>query len=158
MLNDCRKSARDSANPNPEGTDTARNMRFAHMASEIYSRNHERTFRAHNGLFTNVGRMWVFIGSDNVDAEMLEAAKNLKIVVRAGANYDNIDLKATEAEGSVAKNIPGQNSSAIAKLVAGTMLVDARNNFDGTVGFEIAGQAIAVYGFGAVAKICKFSS
>jgi len=90
---------------------------------------------------------------------VLEAAKNLKIVVRAGAGYDNIDLKATEAKGVVAMNTPGQNANAVAELVFGMMLVSARNNFDGTSGFEVTGKGMAFYGFGAVARavhrLCK---
>lgn len=101
----------------------------------------------------------MIIRSDIVDAEVLEAAKNLKIVVRAGAGYDNIDLKATEAKGVVAMNTPGQNANAVAELVFGMMLVSARNNFDGTSGFEVTGKSMAFYGFGAVAKavhrLCK---
>merc|ERR1712124_208469 len=79
-------------------------------------------------------------------------AKNLKIVVRAGAGYDNVDLKACEAKGVVAMNTPGQNANAVAELVFGMMLVSARNNFDGTSGFEISNRSIAFYGFGAVAR------
>jgi D-3-phosphoglycerate dehydrogenase len=94
----------------------------------------------------------MIIRSDIVDAEVLEAAKNLKIVVRAGAGYDNIDLKATESKGVVAMNTPGQNANAVAELVFGMMLVSARNNFDGTSGFEVTGKSIAFYGFGAVAR------
>lgn len=101
----------------------------------------------------------MIIRSDIVDAEVLEAAKNLKIVVRAGAGYDNIDLKATEAKGVVAMNTPGQNANAVAELVFGMMLVSARNNFDGTSGFEVTGKTMAFYGFGAVARavhrLCK---
>merc|ERR1712203_1214713 len=89
---------------------------------------------------------------DIVDAAVLEKASKLKIVVRAGAGYDNIDLKATEAKGVVAMNTPGQNANAVAELVFGMMLVSARNNFDGTSGFEITGRSIAFYGFGAVAR------
>merc|ERR1711935_332058 len=70
----------------------------------------------------------------------------------AGAGYDNIDLKATEGKGVVAMNTPGQNANAVAELVFGMMLVSARNNFDGTSGFELTGRSIAFYGFGAVAR------
>merc|ERR1711907_802755 len=87
-----------------------------------------------------------------IDKEALDAAKNLKIVVRAGAGYDNVDLKACEGKGVVAMNTPGQNANAVAELVFGMMLVSARNNFDGTSGFEITGRSIAFYGFGVVAK------
>merc|ERR1719387_1639396 len=94
----------------------------------------------------------MIIRSDIVDAEVLEAAKNLKIVVRAGAGYDNIDLKATEAKEVVAMNTPGQNANAVAELVFAMMLCSARNNFDGTSGFELTNRTMAFYGFGAVAR------
>jgi D-3-phosphoglycerate dehydrogenase len=101
----------------------------------------------------------MIIRSDIVDAAVVEAAKKLKIVVRAGAGYDNIDLKATEAKDICSMNTPGQNANAVAELVFGMMLVSARNNFDGTSGFEITGRSIAFYGFGAVARavhqLCK---
>jgi len=94
----------------------------------------------------------VIIRSDIVDEAVLAAATKLKIVVRAGAGYDNVDLKACEAKGVVAMNTPGQNANAVAELVFGMMLVSARNNFDGTSGFEISNRSIAFYGFGAVAR------
>merc|ERR1712066_710766 len=94
----------------------------------------------------------MIIRSDIVDADVLDAAKKLKIVVRAGAGYDNIDLKATAAKDVVAMNTPGQNANAVAELVFGMMLVSARNNFDGSSGFELSGKEIAFYGFGAVAR------
>jgi len=94
----------------------------------------------------------LIIRSDIVDQAVLDAAKKLKIVVRAGAGYDNVDLKACEAKGVVAMNTPGQNANAVAELVFGMMLVSARNNFDGTSGFEISNRSIAFYGFGAVAR------
>merc|ERR1711998_366694 len=72
--------------------------------------------------------------------------------VRAGAGYDNIDLSACEAKGIVAMNTPGQNANAVAELVFGMMLTSARNNYDGTSGFELSGRSIAFYGFGAVAR------
>lgn len=73
-------------------------------------------------------------------------------MVRAGAGYDNIDLKACESKGVVAMNTPGQNANAVAELVFGMMIVSARNNFDGTSGFELVNREIAFYGFGAVAR------
>merc|ERR1719197_1733446 len=94
----------------------------------------------------------MIIRSDIVDEAILGAAEKLKIVVRAGAGYDNIDLKTCEAKGVTAMNTPGQNANAVAELVFGMMLVNARNNFDGSSGFEITGRSIAFYGFGAVAK------
>jgi len=94
----------------------------------------------------------IIIRSDIVDQAVLDAAKNLKIVVRAGAGYDNVDLKGCEAKGVTAMNTPGQNANAVAELVFGMMLCSARNNFDGTSGFEISNRSIAFYGFGAVAR------
>merc|ERR1712166_1335212 len=94
----------------------------------------------------------MIIRSDIVDSTVVEAAKALKIVVRAGAGYDNIDLKATDAKEICAMNTPGQNANAVAELVFGMMLMSARNNFDGTSGFELRGRKLALYGFGAVAR------
>jgi len=101
----------------------------------------------------------MIIRSDIVDEAILGAAEKLKIVVRAGAGYDNIDLATCEAKGVTAMNTPGQNANAVAELVFGMMLVNARNNFDGSSGFEITGREMAFYGFGAVARavhnLCK---
>merc|ERR1711972_1161056 len=83
---------------------------------------------------------------------VLDAAERLKIVVRAGAGYDNIDLTACERKGVVAMNTPGQNANAVAELVFGMMLTSARNNYDGSSGFELVNRSIAFYGFGAVAR------
>merc|ERR1712048_987758 len=94
----------------------------------------------------------VIIRSDIVDEAVLEAAKKLKIVVRAGAGYDNINLTCCESKGICAMNTPGQNANAVAELVFGMMLVSARNNFDGSSGFELVNRSIAFYGFGAVAR------
>jgi len=94
----------------------------------------------------------LIIRSDIVDQAIVDKAAKMKIVVRAGAGYDNIDLKATEAKGIVAMNTPGQNANAVAELVFGMMLCSARNNFDGSSGFELVNRSIAFYGFGAVAR------
>jgi len=94
----------------------------------------------------------MIIRSDIVDQAVLDAGAKLKIVVRAGAGYDNVDLKGCEAKGVIAMNTPGQNANAVAELVFGMMLVSARNNFDGNSGFEISNRTIAFYGFGAVAR------
>merc|ERR1712019_88937 len=94
----------------------------------------------------------MLIRSDIVDAAVLEKASKLKIVVRAGAGYDNIDLKACAAKDVVAMNTPGQNANAVAELVFGMMLTSARSNYDGSSGFELTGRKIAFYGFGAVAR------
>jgi len=97
----------------------------------------------------------LIIRSDIVDETVLGAADKLKIVVRAGAGYDNIDLKAAEAKSVVAMNTPGQNANAVAELVFGMMLTSARNNYDGSSGFELAGKQMAFYGYGAVAQAVR---
>jgi len=94
----------------------------------------------------------MIIRSDIVDEAVLDAAEKLKIVVRAGAGYDNITLPACDKKGVCAMNTPGQNANAVAELVFGMMLTSARNNFDGSSGFELVGRSMAFYGFGAVAQ------
>merc|ERR1719166_24551 len=110
-------------------------------------------YKEKNDLLTAVAAAdGMIIRSDIVDAAVLDKAEKLKIVVRAGAGYDNIDLKACESKDVCAMNTPGQNANAVAELVFGMMLVSARNNFDGSSGFELCGRSIAFYGFGAVAR------
>lgn len=94
----------------------------------------------------------IIIRSDKVDAEVLDAAKNLKIVVRAGAGYDNVDLDAATAHGVVVMNTPGQNSNAVAELVVGMLLYAVRNQFAGTSGTELMGKKIGLMAFGAVSQ------
>jgi len=94
----------------------------------------------------------LIIRSDKVDAEVLDAAKNLKIVVRAGAGYDNIDLQAARAHDVVAENTPGQNSNAVAELVFGMTVMAARNMYSGTSGFELKGKHLGIQAFGQVGR------
>ena len=94
----------------------------------------------------------LIVRSDIVDAEVLQAAPNLKIVVRAGAGYDNIDLKAAAARGVVAMNTPGQNSNAVAELVFGLMITLARRGFSGKDGTELRGKKIGIHAYGNVGK------
>jgi len=94
----------------------------------------------------------IIIRSDIVDAEVIEAAKKLKIVVRAGAGYDNIDLANAKAKGVVAMNTPGQNSNAVAELAIGMMVYAARNNFNGSSGTELKGKKLGLHAFGYVSK------
>lgn len=94
----------------------------------------------------------IIIRSDIVDEAVLNAAKKLKIVVRAGAGYDNIDLKAATAHGVVAMNTPGQNSNAVAELAIGLMIYMARSKFNGKSGSELAGKTLVLYGYGFVAR------
>ena len=92
------------------------------------------------------------IRSDIVDADIVAAANNLKIVVRAGAGYDNIDLAACSAKNIVAMNTPGQNAQAVAELVLGMMVYKARNFFNGSSGKELHGKTLGLHAFGNVAK------
>ncbi|HOO83211.1 MAG TPA: NAD(P)-dependent oxidoreductase [Prolixibacteraceae bacterium] len=97
----------------------------------------------------------LIVRSDIVDAEVINAAKNLKIVVRAGAGYDNIDLKAASEKGIVVMNTPGQNSNAVAELAIGLALYGIRNMFSGTSGGELRGRNIGLHGYGYVARNVK---
>jgi len=94
----------------------------------------------------------MIIRSDVADKEVIEAGKNLKIIVRAGAGYDNIDLEAATANGVVAMNTPGQNSNAVAELALGMMVYSARNLFNGTSGKELRGKSLGIHAFGNVGK------
>ena len=84
----------------------------------------------------------MIIRSDKVTAEVLDAATNLKIVVRAGAGYDNIDLAAATAHNVVAENTPGQNSNAVAELVFGLLVFAVRNFYNGKAGCELKGNVL----------------
>ena len=94
----------------------------------------------------------LIIRSDVVDAEVLDAAKQLKIVVRAGAGYDNIDLAAASSHGVVAMNTPGQNSNAVAELALGMMVYAVRNFYNGTSGSELKGKKLGIHAFGNVGR------
>lgn len=94
----------------------------------------------------------MIIRSDIADRDVITAAKNLKIVVRAGAGYDNIDLAAASEKGVVAMNTPGQNSNAVAELAFGMMLYSARGGFDGKTGFELRGKTLGIHAYGNVGK------
>ena len=94
----------------------------------------------------------MIIRSDKVDAEVLDAAKNLKIVVRAGAGYDNIDLAAATAHNVVAENTPGQNSNAVAELVFGLLVYAVRNFYNGKAGSELKGKKLGILAFGNVGR------
>ncbi|MBO4689566.1 MAG: 3-phosphoglycerate dehydrogenase [Paludibacteraceae bacterium] len=94
----------------------------------------------------------LIIRSDIVDAAVLDAAKQLKIVVRAGAGYDNIDLEAATAHNVVAMNTPGQNSNAVAELALGLMVYAVRNLYNGTSGTELKGKKLGIHAFGNVGR------
>ncbi|MBR1688465.1 MAG: 3-phosphoglycerate dehydrogenase [Prevotella sp.] len=94
----------------------------------------------------------LIIRSDKVDAEVLDAAKQLKIVVRAGAGYDNIDLAAATAHSVVAENTPGQNANAVAELVFGLLVFAVRNFYNGKAGTELKGKKLGILAFGNVGR------
>ncbi len=94
----------------------------------------------------------LIIRSDKVDAEVLDAGKNLKIVVRAGAGYDNVDLAAATAHGVCVQNTPGQNSNAVAELVFGMAVMMSRNMYNGTSGTELKDKSLGIQAFGQVGR------
>lgn len=94
----------------------------------------------------------LIIRSDKVDAEVLDAAKNLKVVVRAGAGYDNVDLAAATAHNVCVENTPGQNSNAVAELVFGMAVMAFRNMYNGTSGAELKGKRLGIHAFGQVGR------
>lgn len=94
----------------------------------------------------------LIIRSDKATKEVIEAGKNLKLIVRAGAGYDNIDLAAATSKGIVAMNTPGQNSNAVAELTFGMLVFMARGNFKGGSGTELKGKKIGIHAYGNVGK------
>lgn len=94
----------------------------------------------------------IIIRSDKITAEVLDAAKALKIVVRAGAGYDNVDLEAATQHGVCVMNTPGQNSNAVAELVFGMLVFGVRNFFNGKAGTELLGKRLGILAFGNVGR------
>ncbi len=94
----------------------------------------------------------MIIRSDKVDAEVLDAANQLKVVVRAGAGFDNIDLQAATAHNVVAENTPGQNANAVAELVMGLLVFAVRNFYNGKAGTELLGKKLGLLAFGNVGR------
>ena len=94
----------------------------------------------------------LIVRSDIVDAEVMNAAPQLKVVVRAGAGYDNIDLQAATNHGICVMNTPGQNSNAVAELVFGMIVMMCRNKYNGTSGSELKGKSLGIYAFGQVGR------
>ena len=95
----------------------------------------------------------LIIRSDKVTQEVVDAAANLKIVVRAGAGYDNVDLAACSARGIVVMNTPGQNSNAVAELAIGMMIFMARNQFTPGTGSELKGKTLGIHAYGNVGRL-----
>ena len=94
----------------------------------------------------------IIIRSDVIDAEVFDAARKLKIVVRAGAGYDNVDLAAATAHNVVVMNTPGQNANAVAELVFGLLVFAVRNFFNGKSGSELMGKKLGILAFGNVGR------
>lgn len=94
----------------------------------------------------------LIVRSDKIDDEVMAAAPRLKVIVRAGAGYDNIDLAAATARGICVENTPGQNSNAVAELVFGLAVMAARNMLDGTSGSELKEKHLGIHAFGQVGR------
>ncbi len=94
----------------------------------------------------------LIVRSDVIDAEVMNAAPELKVIVRAGAGYDNIDLKAATEHGICVMNTPGQNSNAVAELVFGMTVMMCRNKYNGKSGSELKGKTLGIYAFGQVGR------
>ena len=94
----------------------------------------------------------MIIRSDKATREVIEATDRLKVIVRAGAGYDNIDLDAASEKGIVVMNTPGQNSNAVAELAVGMMVLKARGNYNGKSGTELSGKKIGIHAYGNVGK------
>ncbi len=94
----------------------------------------------------------IIIRSDIIDKEVFDAAKNLKIVVRAGAGFDNVDLSAATEHNVCVMNTPGQNANAVAELVIGLLIFNARNCFNGKAGSELMGKKIGILAYGNVGR------
>lgn len=95
----------------------------------------------------------LIVRSDKVTPRVVEAARNLKIVVRAGAGYDNVDLDSCTSKGIVVMNTPGQNSNAVAELAVAMMIFMARNQFTPAAGTEISGKTVGIQAFGNVGRL-----
>ncbi|MFI3262718.1 MAG: 3-phosphoglycerate dehydrogenase [Rikenellaceae bacterium] len=95
----------------------------------------------------------LIIRSDKVTKEVLEASETLKIVVRAGAGYDNVDLATATERGVVVMNTPGQNSNAVAELAIAMMIYMSRNQFNPGTGTEIKGKSLGIHAYGNVGKL-----
>ena len=95
----------------------------------------------------------MIVRSDKITPEVINAAGNLKIVVRAGAGFDNVNLEAATAKGVVVMNTPGQNSNAVAELALGMMVYQARNHFNGASGTELKGKKLGIHAYGNVGRL-----
>jgi D-3-phosphoglycerate dehydrogenase len=111
-------------------------------------------YTSHDQLIAAVSDVDAIIfRSDIIDKAAIEAGKNLKIVVRAGAGYDNVDLDTATSKGVCVMNTPGQNSNAVAELGIGMMIYFNRNGYDGTAGTELRGKTLGLHAYGNISKI-----
>lgn len=94
----------------------------------------------------------LIVRSDKIDSDIMDAAPKLKVIVRAGAGYDNIDLDAATKHGICVMNTPGQNSNAVAELVFGMVIMMCRNQYNGKSGSELRGKSLGLYAFGQVGR------
>lgn len=94
----------------------------------------------------------LIVRSDKIDIDIMDAAPKLKVIVRAGAGYDNIDLEAATKHGICVMNTPGQNSNAVAELVFGMVIMMCRNQYNGKSGSELRGKSLGLYAFGQVGR------
>ena len=94
----------------------------------------------------------LIVRSDKITTEVLDAAKELKIVVRAGAGYDNIDTAYAKQKGVIVENTPGQNSNAVAELVFGLLVFAVRNFYNGKAGTELKGKKLGILAYGNVGR------
>lgn len=94
----------------------------------------------------------LIVRSDKITEEVIKNAPKLKIVVRAGAGYDNVDLEAATASGVCVMNTPGQNANAVAELVFGMLAAHARNQFNGKAGTELLGKKIGIHAYGNIGR------
>lgn len=94
----------------------------------------------------------LIVRSDKIDAEVMDNAPKLKVIVRAGAGYDNIDLEAATKHGICVMNTPGQNSNAVAELVFGMVVMMCRNQYNGKSGSELKDKRLGIYAFGQVGR------
>ena len=94
----------------------------------------------------------LIVRSDKITADIMDAAPKLKVIVRAGAGYDNIDLEAATKHGICVMNTPGQNSNAVAELVFGMIIMMCRNQYNGKSGSEVKGKRLGLYAFGQVGR------
>lgn len=94
----------------------------------------------------------IIIRSDRIDEKVIKSANKLKIIVRAGAGYDNVDLRVASENGMVVMNTPGQNSNAVAELAIGMAILGIREFYSGKPGAELRGRVLGLHGFGFVAR------